>query len=263
MTEHRFIAYVTLADTDMCRVTAQTIVERVKTRFGGKISMDIKPPTSQAGGILIDIDGVLITVMLIDKPLPPDATERALQLDRVWPDARETIARNKAHVIIATLNPITNHGQALNSDAYVSFVAASVMDMTNATSLVWEAGDAITKAETFQQATDALAEKQLPVLSWMSLAIGQGPPTATGAPTVIMRTRGVAPFAGREIEFAPSTWPPAQMADRVIGTALYLMQRGPVVKDGDTLGNTSSERITVHLEGETVRLQLEGVSQWV
>lgn len=82
-------------------------------------------------------------------------------------------------------------------------------------------------------------------MSWMSLAIGQGPPTATGETTVTMRTKGVAPFAGREIEFAPSTWPPMQVADRVIGTALYLMQRGPVFKDGDTLGANERERLTV------------------
>lgn len=127
MTDHRFIAYVTLDDTDMSPVTAQALVARVKTRFGSKISMNIKPTSSKAGGILIDIDGVLITVMLIDKPLPPDAAERALQLDRVWPEARETVAKNKAHLIIATLSPITNHEQALNSAAYVSFIAASVM----------------------------------------------------------------------------------------------------------------------------------------
>lgn len=129
--------------------------------------------------------------------------------------------------------------------------------MTNATALVWEAGDALTKAEAFQQAADALASKQLPVLSWMSLAIGQGPPTGTGEPTVMMRTKGVAPFAGREIEFAPSTWPPMQVADRVVGTALYLMQRGPVIKDGDTLGQTNSEMIKVRLGANGQLIVLE------
>lgn len=51
MTDHRFIAYVTLDDTDMSRVTAQALVARVTSRFGGKFSMNIKPPSSKAGGI--------------------------------------------------------------------------------------------------------------------------------------------------------------------------------------------------------------------
>lgn len=60
-------------------------------------------------------------------------------------------------------------------------------------------------------------------------------------------TKGLAPFAGREIEFAPSTWAPMQMAGRVIGTALYLMQHGPVIKDGDTLGASERERLNVRV----------------
>lgn len=131
------------------------------------------------------------------------------------------------------------------------------MDMAHATALVWEAGDAITKAETFQKATDALTENRLPVLSWMSISILQGPPTSTGEPTVTMRTKGLAPFAGREIEFAPSTWAPMQMADRVIGTALYLMQRGPVIKDGDTLGQTHAEVIKAHFQANGSLIVLE------
>ena len=70
-------------------------------------------------------------------------------------------------------------------------------------------------------------------------------PTEKGEPTLAAVTKGLQAFVGREIEFQPSTLPPVTIADRVIGTSLYLLSRGPVLQDGNTLGVSAQERIRV------------------
>jgi Domain of unknown function (DUF4261) len=124
---------------------------------------------------------------------------------------------------------------------------AALTELAPAIAVVWTNGNALTEAKEFQSAARNLADRKLPVLAWMSVAVFDGPPAKTGARTTAMYTTGLAPFVGREIEFLPSTWPPTQIADRAIGTAQYLMERGPVIKDGETLGTSRCEKVRISL----------------
>lgn len=60
--------------------------------------MKVNVPAGDGGGILLDIDGMLITVLLIDRPLPPDAYAAALSLNRVWPAGRAVLQGHRAGV---------------------------------------------------------------------------------------------------------------------------------------------------------------------
>jgi hypothetical protein len=60
-------------------------------------------------------------------------------------------------------------------------------------------------------------------------------------------TLGLAPFVGREVEHPPTGEPPGPVYERALNLCLYLMRAGPVIKDGDTVGQTEAQRITVRL----------------
>ncbi|MGY0572752.1 DUF4261 domain-containing protein [Bradyrhizobium sp. RDM12] len=57
-------------------------------------------------------------------------------------------------------------------------------------------------------------------------------------------TMGLSAFAGREIEFETDKLALPVMIDRVAGLAVYLIEHGAVIKDGDTFGRDEHERIT-------------------
>ncbi|MEM9287831.1 MAG: DUF4261 domain-containing protein, partial [Pseudomonadota bacterium] len=61
------------------------------------------------------------------------------------------------------------------------------------------------------------------------------------------------PFVGREIEFRPEPLPPADIFQRVSGMALYLMQQGLVVEDGDSVGANETEIIRVRYADQGIR----------
>jgi hypothetical protein len=58
-------------------------------------------------------------------------------------------------------------------------------------------------------------------------------------------TNGLAAFAGREIEFETDQPDLHDVLTKVGGLAAYLIEHGPVLRDGDTFGASESERITV------------------
>jgi hypothetical protein len=57
---------------------------------------------------------------------------------------------------------------------------------------------------------------------------------------------GPTAFAGREIEFEISKLPFLAMSDKVAGVAVGLVERGSMVRDGDTFGGDERERFTIH-----------------
>jgi hypothetical protein len=61
-------------------------------------------------------------------------------------------------------------------------------------------------------------------------------------------TQGLEPFVGREIQHPPNGDGPAELYNRVLGLATYLIQNGPVIAEGDTIGASQAERIRVRLE---------------
>jgi hypothetical protein len=56
---------------------------------------------------------------------------------------------------------------------------------------------------------------------------------------------GLSAFVGREIEFVSGKLTLSALFDKVAGLAVYLIEHGSVVKDGDTIGASVSERIQV------------------
>ncbi len=58
-------------------------------------------------------------------------------------------------------------------------------------------------------------------------------------------TTGLAAFVGRVIEFAHVALHPGIIAQCVQGTILYVLAQGMVLKTGDTLGISETERIRI------------------
>jgi hypothetical protein len=80
-----------------------------------------------------------------------------------------------------------------------------------------------------------------PVMLWIDIAPFRSEPSSVGAVTV-----GLAPFVGREIEFDVPGISGGALLERVAGLATYLIERGSAVADGDTIGQSETERMKVY-----------------
>jgi hypothetical protein len=78
-----------------------------------------------------------------------------------------------------------------------------------------------------------------PIYIWVDFRVGMGESGASGF-TVGMTALG---HMELEAENVPET--PVGLRERFFGLANYLMERGPVIQDGDTIGEDANERIRV------------------
>ena len=66
-------------------------------------------------------------------------------------------------------------------------------------------------------------------------------------------TQGLRMFSGHEIEFPPSDFPAANVGQRVLTLAEFLISQGLVVNDGDTVGTDKDERTRVKFADRGLR----------
>lgn len=244
----QLVAYLVTQDVPLV-LPPDGVIARLREVMGPiNVPIELHPSSASPGreigeGFVLSIEGLPIVVLFAPRPLPPDSYAQALNLNRIWPDAGPAMAAGRGHVVIATAAEVTTHGMALNASAYVSFVASVLIDMIPSIGVVWTNGQALRIAADFRSNTLSLLERKMPVLNWVAFWILTAPPSAAGLPQVVLMTSGLMPFIGREIEWMPSTQPLPALFERLIGTCTYLIENGPVIGDGETLGQTAAEKI--------------------
>ena len=248
-------------------IDKDTILSTVQSECGddlGDISLVESDGAQKAGdAVVLETDGGLVTIIFVSSPVPDGTLDKAINTNLVWREAGKVLAGHKGHIIVANLGGKDGLKGALASARLVSLVTASLLDLVPALGVYWSGGDAVSPPEKFARSV-ADIDRQLPLEIWLQLGFYTAEPLINGQQPVGLITTGLAPFIGREIDFVPTNASPVMVAQRVIGTASYLLVQGVVFKDGETLGISKTERISVGLiDGDVpvyrLRLETQGV----
>lgn len=187
----------------------------------------------------VQCDGEPIVVMSMPMPLPKEEWERpSLRASVQWPEAPSVFARHRAHLVVATLAEPSDRLKAARCMAGV--IGALIAAVPGCSGVFWESLVAHPAVAWLEASRDAFAPYPgFPYPLWVSLHVHHD----GGWIGVI--SFGLSSFVGREIELEPQDADREQALQKAAGLAIYLMQRGAVLKDGDTFGATATERIRV------------------
>jgi hypothetical protein len=246
----RFICYLALEKN--VESLGTEIVEQLQAYFPVTLShLSLTSPTANSSNDektrLIKIGSTVVAALLVNLPLPNDAWDRSVTLDKLWPKAKNVMAEHVAHVIVSTVSATSNQETALEAAAAVTLVSAALTKTLPTTAVIWATGATITQPERFINSAKSLELRQLPTDIWVGLTWLDGMPTAKRKKTLAVLTTGLMPFVSREIEFMPSTLAPPVIADRILGASQLLIIKGPILREGETLGISNNERIRAHL----------------
>jgi hypothetical protein len=193
----------------------------------------------KGAALTVRCDGELIVVMSVPLPLPREEWERpSLRAAAQWSDAPAVFARHGAHLVVATLTEPSDRLQAARSMAGV--IGALIAAVPGCRGVFWQSLVSHSAAAWLEASRDAFAPyPAFPYPLWVSLHVHRD----GGWIGVI--SFGLSSFVGREIELEPQDADRARALQKAAGLAVYLMQHGAVLKDGDTFGATETERIRV------------------
>ncbi|QPF93756.1 DUF4261 domain-containing protein [Bradyrhizobium commune] len=197
---------------------------------------DIRQPP--ASSPLIRCGDEMVAVMSMPAPIPqdPGLWSRAAT---TWPEAGTVAARHRGHLIVSVL------GQDLQplpaARVTTAVIGALIATMPECSAVVWGTKVARPAKLWMEMSRQSFAPfPDYPFTLWVDIQPFRSE-AKIGAVTM-----GLSAFAGREIEFETGKLALPMMIDRVEGLAVYLIEHGAVVKDGDTFGGDEHERFTAH-----------------
>lgn len=205
--------------------------------------------------VLLRIGGGTAIVALMDSPIPNQELERACQFAWYWRAACDTVKNHQAHFLVILMSTDLDK---LNSALLQTKIVAAVIEESNAVASYW--GVNLQPREAFLGASGRASAEGPPVMLWISYRISR---EASG--NMSLSTHGLKDFGLMEIEAKDAKMPGPELFRLVFGASQYLITKGPVIMDGDTIGHSDTQRIRVRHadsswnEGEKVyRVELGG-----
>ena len=205
----------------------------LEARFNGKHKID-DMESDDKKVILLRIRGGTVMVGLVDAKLPAGTVDDLCKGTWYWRAACEVVARHTAHVYVATLD--TNLDQ-LDAALLQNDVVASLMD-GNAIASYW--GASLQSKDTFLKQSASASRDNPPVWLWVNFRM-----TSDQEKGWSLSTQGMETFGLNEIETKDAKRDGRDIFTLLHWTAQYLIQKGAVIKDGETIGESPALNIRV------------------
>src|SRR5262245_13604545 len=183
--------------------------------------------------MILPAGGDLIFGMDMDFAFP-ERLDSAAQHAYWWPNALADIARHTSHVFVSC--SWSKHSRL---DAHIRHLAlvCALVDQLPVIGVVWRS--VLMQPDTLKGEFARLQKGELPFSAWVLIQFSKQP---NG--NILISTLGMRDFECMEIE-TESSLPLDQTYDLVRKFGSYILAKGPVVKDGETMGLSEEQRIKV------------------
>lgn len=179
-----------------------------------------------------------VIVSLMDVPVPKDELRSTCRAVTIWFEAACDVAEaHRAHMLVAVLLPDL---EPVEAALLASKIVAALVDVveTQATAVYW--GTALSETTDFRKQVRDASRESLPILNWVSFQVSRD-----ASQRVSLSTSGMDAFGLLEVEVENSKREPGDVLDMILGMCTYLLIRGPVVNDGETVGRSDEEKFKV------------------
>jgi hypothetical protein len=206
---------------------------QLEARLQGRLKID-GMDADEKGVILLRIAGGTVMIGLIDAALPKGTVDVLCRQSWHWKAACEATAGHRAHILVTVLDTRLDR---LDAELLLTDVIASLMD-GNAIASYWDAS--LHPRDSFLRQTAQMGRQRPPVWLWVGFRF-----TNDVEKGVSMSTQGMESFGLREIETKDVQRNGRDVFSLVMGMASYLIQKGPVIQDGETVGDSPALNIRV------------------
>ena len=189
--------------------------------------------------LVFQFEGETAAVSLLAEPMPSEEIQRAVAAAWYWPTAAETLARPGAQILVGVL---PDSGDRVESALRLTKLAAAAADAANGKAVFWAAAGLVHSPAAFAAYARQMSRTDLPLYLWIDFHL-HGEADGSCA----LYTAGLAAFQLPEIEVYGSRREPQSLVARVYDIVHYLLLKGAVLHEGDTIGRSGEEKIEIHL----------------
>lgn len=179
----------------------------------------------------------MIFAALMPAPIPWSELEGPCATSILWENAEEELKPSTAHLIVTVMSQTEEPFDV--AVTLTQATAAIASSMSQAIGIYWGNATLVVPTDLFMDmAAGLLPEPPIPI--WIDLRVGSNDSGGMAGFTQGMTALGHMDF---ETEDSPDSV--GELRERFFGLASYVIENGPVIKDGDTIGHEGEERVRV------------------
>lgn len=195
--------------------------------------------------IEINIDDVTVTVGLIDAPYPAKTLEAEMESTRLFPNAKEALAGQTCHLVVFLPE---FKGTMVRKALLLTRILAALCEDPASLGVSWAVPTTLIAPKLFSEMAALASFDNPPVYLWFDMRVGKNSDGTYGG-----YTRGVDTFGFKDFEFRSTRSTPKELDNLLISFICYLFENGDVLKDGDTIGFTATQKIKICYEPSKIQ----------
>jgi len=172
-------------------------------------------------------------------PIPGGEAEDNADGNFLWPDGKDEAAKHLSHVIVTTMG--AGEQTPVQSAIAVSRLALVALGVFDGIGVYWGNASVCNSRAVFEGFCESISEEHVPVPMWLRFQLFRASDGEIGLYTLGMRQFGL-----MDIEVDRCKMDLEELFEFVANIAHYLIQSGPVIADGNSVGRSEEERILVH-----------------
>ncbi len=183
------------------------------------------------------IGEVDVILGLMPAPIPAADLEGPCSTSWLWPEARTALADHDSHLIVTVSG---EEADELQRACLLSQVIAALATDDSVVGVFWTDAALVVSPEVFRDFAVQMLPDSMPLYVWIDFRVGRNEDgTSAGF------TTGLSPLGHMELETLRSPDQPGDLRERLFTFAAYLLENGPVLDDGDTIGGDQQEQIRI------------------
>ena len=178
-----------------------------------------------------------ITFGRMPVPIPWSNLEGPCETSLLWPNAAAEVQAHTSHWVIA----VASYDTPVEQATLLTKVISSFMDVTPGTiGVYWGAATLLVPRNIFIEMAEEFLPDSPAMYLWVDYRIWPNPNGTSSGFTMGMRSLGHMEFVCENFPM-----PPGELWDQLVNFGSYVVENGPVLKDGDTIGGDADEQILV------------------
>jgi hypothetical protein len=209
-----------------------------KTRIAGKTVSGIK--RGDGNVFSFSVGDEFLALVHIPVPYPASDLEGPIATTWMWPadPPVETIKKHRSHLLITmtggTADPVRRR-------LILTAVTALAAQQAGVMAVFWAEAALVLFPPVFVSMAEKIDSPEAPPLYlWVDLRAFRNSDGTTGLFTV-----GLAPLGHMEIEIPRIDMNPGELREWLLNIMYYLLENGPVLKDGETIGMSADQHIRI------------------
>jgi len=190
-----------------------------------------------ATSVSVRSEAVTFSIALSPDPIPWSELLGPCETAWHWPQATKRLQQHSAHLTVTATSTTLD---VIDLTLALTRVVAVAALSAPALGLYWEAAMQVHQVKDFVREAEAANRAQLPLYIWLRFGLVREDDGSTS-----LYTTGLAELGLMEVELTHSPLDPQTLVDRAFNIAHYLLERGPVLEDGHTIGISAHEKFDV------------------